>query len=147
MSQNFRITVNYTGLVQGVGFRWQVNHLAQSTPCTGYVKNLRDGSVEVVMEGRKKDLLDLIECIECKMDGYWQDKTMDERSGYAHFEEFSIRNHWELLHDGTKKASASEAFQKVLERGLVDLIDFEGEAQLSVVAGNHTENCLKSLFG
>ena len=93
MSQNFRITVNYTGRVQGVGFRWQVNRLAQSIPCTGYVKNLRDGSVEVVMEGRKKDLLELIESIDRKMDGYWEDKTMDERSSDAHFDEFSIRYH------------------------------------------------------
>ena len=91
MSQDFRITVNYRGRVQGVGFRWQVNHLAQSISCTGYVKNLRDGSVEVVMEGRKKDLLKLIESIDRKMDGYWQDKSVDQRLGDAHFCEFSIR--------------------------------------------------------
>jgi len=91
MSQNFRITVNYTGRVQGVGFRWQVNHLAQSISCTGYVKNLRNGSVEVVMEGRKKDLLELIERIDRKMVGYWQDKTVDQRQGDAHFGKFAIR--------------------------------------------------------
>ena len=91
MSQNFRITVNYTGRVQGVGFRWQVNHLAQSISCTGYVKNLRNGSVEVVMEGRKKDLHELIERMDRKMVGYWQDKTVDQRIGGAHFGEFSIR--------------------------------------------------------
>ena len=91
MSQYFRITVNYSGRVQGVGFRWQVNHLAQAIPCTGYVKNLSDGSVEVVMEGRKKDLLELIERIDRQMDGYWQDKTVDQRQGDAHFAEFSIR--------------------------------------------------------
>ena len=91
MSRNFRITVNYIGRVQEVGFRWQVDDLAQSVSCTGYVKNLRDGSVEVVMEGRKKDLLELIERIDRQMDGYWQDKTVDQRQGDAHFAEFSIR--------------------------------------------------------
>ncbi len=91
MSQNFRITVNYSGRAQGVGFRWQVNQLARCIPCTGYVKNLRDGSVEVVMEGRKKDLLELIERIDRKMDAYWQGKTVDQRIGGAHFGEFSIR--------------------------------------------------------
>jgi acylphosphatase len=74
-----------------VGFRWQVDDLAQSISCTGYVKNLRDGSVEVVMEGRKKDLLQLIKSIDRKMSGYWQDKTVDQRPGDAHYNKFSIR--------------------------------------------------------
>ena len=62
--------------------------------------------------GQKKDLLELIESIECKMDGYWQDKTMDERSSDAHFDEFSIRNHSELLHDGTKKPPMRRLFKR-----------------------------------
>jgi len=43
----------YTGRVQGVGFRYTVRSLAGRHPLTGYVRNLPDGSVELVVAGRK----------------------------------------------------------------------------------------------
>ena len=42
----------YTGHVQGVGFRYTVRSLARRYPVKGYVKNLPDGSVELVVQGR-----------------------------------------------------------------------------------------------
>ena len=43
--------VYYTGRVQGVGFRYAAQRLAESFPVSGYVRNLRDGSVELVVAG------------------------------------------------------------------------------------------------
>ena len=43
--------VLYSGEVQGVGFRATARHLAQGFPVAGYVRNLRDGTVELVAEG------------------------------------------------------------------------------------------------
>ncbi len=43
--------VIYTGQVQGVGFRYTVQRLAGGLPVAGYVRNLADGSVELVAEG------------------------------------------------------------------------------------------------
>lgn len=43
--------VLYTGQVQGVGFRYTARGLARGYPVTGYVRNLPDGSVELVAEG------------------------------------------------------------------------------------------------
>ena len=40
-----------TGRVQGVGFRWFVVREARALDLAGYVKNLDDGSVEVVADG------------------------------------------------------------------------------------------------
>jgi acylphosphatase len=40
-----------SGQVQGVGFRWSVQRLAQQHRVTGTVRNLPDGSVEVVANG------------------------------------------------------------------------------------------------
>ncbi|MGH7701156.1 MAG: acylphosphatase [Gemmatimonadales bacterium] len=39
------------GIVQGVGFRWFVSRRAGRVGVRGWVRNLRDGTVEVVGEG------------------------------------------------------------------------------------------------
>ena len=43
--------VNYSGQVQGVGFRYTTHGLAQGYAVAGYVRNLPDGGVELVAEG------------------------------------------------------------------------------------------------
>ena len=45
-----------SGFVQGVGFRWYARDIAKELGLLGYVKNLFDGRVEVVAEG-KEDIL------------------------------------------------------------------------------------------
>lgn len=46
----------YQGRVQGVGFRWTVSNLAPFFAIKGYVRNLTDGSVEIVAEGEKEEI-------------------------------------------------------------------------------------------
>ena len=41
----------YTGHVQGVGFRYTTSRIARQFPVTGYVRNLADGTVELVAQG------------------------------------------------------------------------------------------------
>ena len=48
-SQAFRYLIQ--GRVQGVGFRWFVMREAERLGLEGYVRNLPDGSVEVVARG------------------------------------------------------------------------------------------------
>lgn len=43
--------IQYFGTVQGVGFRRRTERLAAGWAVTGYVRNLDDGSVELVVEG------------------------------------------------------------------------------------------------
>ena len=40
-----------TGKVQGVGFRYWTHHTASSLGLQGWVRNLSDGSVELVVDG------------------------------------------------------------------------------------------------
>jgi acylphosphatase len=54
-------TVRYvvSGRVQGVGFRWFVMREATRLDLAGYVRNLPDGSVEVVAQGPSAGLASL----------------------------------------------------------------------------------------
>ena len=51
-----RLTVLYSGRVQGVGFRMTVRQLACGYDVTGTVRNLPDGRVELIAEGAKAEL-------------------------------------------------------------------------------------------
>jgi len=46
-----RREVYYRGTVQGVGFRYTARRIASRYQVTGYVKNLADGRVLIVVEG------------------------------------------------------------------------------------------------
>ncbi|MBI4725939.1 acylphosphatase [candidate division TA06 bacterium] len=58
---NKKVIFHISGRVQGVGYRYFVLHRAQSLELAGYVRNLRDGRVEVVAEGDEQDLKTLID--------------------------------------------------------------------------------------
>ena len=49
-----------SGTVQGVFFRHSTNRLAQGLCLKGFVRNLSDGTVEVVAEGEESALRELI---------------------------------------------------------------------------------------
>lgn len=51
-----RLHVYYSGHVQGVGFRYSVKQLSLEFDVTGWVKNLPDGRVELVVEGERDEL-------------------------------------------------------------------------------------------
>lgn len=49
-----------SGTVQGVGFRWYCLQEAQKLSVVGTVRNLPDGDVEVMAQGRAKDVSRLV---------------------------------------------------------------------------------------
>jgi acylphosphatase len=51
-----QLRVVFHGRVQGVGFRYTVNRIARNYPVTGYVRNLADGTVELVISGSDQDV-------------------------------------------------------------------------------------------
>ena len=87
-----RVHVYYTGRVQGVGFRMTAEDVAHEHGIVGWVKNLRDGRVEIVAEGEEKALRTFLDTIRT---GFMKnfirqvDATWSEASGT--FDDFTIR--------------------------------------------------------
>ena len=51
-----RLTVVYSGRVQGVGFRYTAKTVATGFAITGTIRNLPDGRVELIAEGHRDEL-------------------------------------------------------------------------------------------
>jgi len=54
----------FAGIVQGVGFRYFVRNIAKEMGVKGYVRNLPDGTVEVVAEADENTLREFLKAIE-----------------------------------------------------------------------------------
>ena len=61
-----RAEIRVNGIVQGVGFRPFIYRLATAHALKGYVLNLGDAGVEVVVEGEREEIKKFIENIEAK---------------------------------------------------------------------------------
>jgi acylphosphatase len=56
-----RTHIFVTGIVQGVNFRYYTAATAKRLGLTGWVRNMRDGRVEVLLEGEKEKVDQMIE--------------------------------------------------------------------------------------
>lgn len=54
------IKVTVSGIVQGVGFRYFIARAAKGLGLTGYARNLFNGDVEIIAEGRHEFLEELV---------------------------------------------------------------------------------------
>jgi acylphosphatase len=82
----------FSGRVQGVGFRYTAQSIASRYDVRGFVKNLPDGRVELVMEGDEADMDAIVQEISERMDGFIDKRTDDVTPATGEFEDFSIRH-------------------------------------------------------
>jgi acylphosphatase len=61
---SIRRRVVYHGRVQGVGFRYTTVALARRFPVAGYVRNLSDGTVELVVQAACQPMQEFLDEIE-----------------------------------------------------------------------------------
>jgi acylphosphatase len=64
MTDAVRLHILFYGRVQGVGFRFRACSAALTYGCTGWVRNMTDGSVEMEIQGKKNDIDSVISAIE-----------------------------------------------------------------------------------
>ena len=86
-----RREIHYSGRVQGVGFRYTVRSLAARTEVTGFVRNLRDGRVELVVEGSPEQIERLLAGIQSELGRYVANAQESTAAASGEFEGFDIR--------------------------------------------------------
>jgi acylphosphatase len=87
-----RATVFYTGRVQGVGFRYTAREIACGYEVTGYVRNLHDGRVELVVEGSEEEVTAFLDAVRASQLGsHIRNADANWQAATGEFNGFNIR--------------------------------------------------------
>lgn len=87
-----RRIIHFDGRVQGVGFRYTTQNIAMRYNVHGYVRNLDDGRVELVMEGDDKEIDGVVQSLRQKMNGFIRKIESQTYPATGEFETFWIRH-------------------------------------------------------
>ena len=81
-----RVHVIYEGRVQGVGFRFTCQRIAEDLGVMGWVRNMPDGNVELIAEGEETIIQELLSDIKENMGRYisrdrikWQERKRESK--------------------------------------------------------------------
>jgi acylphosphatase len=86
-----RVEVEFSGRVQGVGFRFTAERFARDYGIIGFVRNLSDGRVELVAEGEEQKLKDFLEAMRFDLDNYIEHYSQNWFDPTGEFKNFTIR--------------------------------------------------------
>jgi acylphosphatase len=92
VAENVRGTALFSGMVQGVGFRFTTRNAARGFAVTGYVRNLFTGEVEVVAEGSKDEILAFFGSVRKAMGRYIEDIAVRWDAATGEYADFHIRH-------------------------------------------------------
>lgn len=90
-TQTRRREVLVSGRVQGVGFRYTTSSIASRFDVTGYVRNLRDGRVQIIAEGRADELEPFLAAVRQAMASFIKDFDVVDTAPTEQFHVFEIR--------------------------------------------------------
>ena len=83
--------LHYSGMVQGVGFRYTARRIASRFDVTGYVQNLTDGRVLLVAEGRPDELDRFLGAVRSGLGDYIRDTSEETSPAAGRFGHFDIQ--------------------------------------------------------
>lgn len=75
-----------------MGFRYTAQNIALRYNVLGYVRNLDDGRVELVVEGEEREIDGLLQCLRQKMNGYISQIETQSHPATGEFDSFGIRH-------------------------------------------------------
>ena len=84
--------VYYSGHVQGVGFRYTTQSIARGHEVTGYVRNLPDGRVELVAEGRPGEIEAFLTEVRDRLINHIREESTDKGPATGEFDRFEVRH-------------------------------------------------------
>jgi acylphosphatase len=87
-----RLQCYYVGRVQGVGFRYTVKNIAMRHDINGYVRNLPDGRVELVMEGSDAEMEQVALAVARRMSDYIRNVERQNLPATGEFDQFTIKH-------------------------------------------------------
>jgi acylphosphatase len=86
-----RVHIIYDGKVQGVGFRFTCQRLAEDLGVMGWVRNMPDGDVEVIAEGNESKVKELLASLKNDMNRYINGEHIEWQDYAGEFKGFNIR--------------------------------------------------------
>ena len=86
----YQAHIFYSGMVQGVGFRFTTHHIATQLGLKGWVRNLKDGRVEIVAEGPKGKLEELCQKLTEHFSEYIHSQEIDFLSAEGKYSTFDV---------------------------------------------------------
>jgi len=90
MAKEQRI-IFFEGDVQGVGFRYTATHLANGFMVTGYVRNLPDGRVEMLVEGDADEITAFVKEVASRFTEYIREQSIFRHEFTGKFDGFTVR--------------------------------------------------------
>jgi acylphosphatase len=87
-----RRTIEYSGRVQGVGFRYTTHSIARRYRVSGYVRNLPGGGVELVVEGEQHEIDAFLSEVRERFFGHIRGERSDSQPATGEYMGFEIRH-------------------------------------------------------
>jgi len=92
MDKMERAHILISGIVQGVAFRYYAQHRAQDLNLRGWVRNCWDGKVEILVEGEKEKIEELVKwCHQGPPLAVVEEVTVEWQEYKGEYEKFNIR--------------------------------------------------------
>jgi acylphosphatase len=90
-SAKVRQVVFYSGHVQGVGFRYTTREVALGFAVNGYVRNLPDGRVELVVEGSAAEVDAFLQAVRAQLEERIAYVDRHDQAATGEFQGFTVR--------------------------------------------------------
>ena len=82
--------VIFRGHVQGIGFRYTAREIAHQYNVTGFVRNLPDGTVEMLIQGPAQEIDNCIREIQDSFEGRIRDTQIEEVPYNPRYTDFRV---------------------------------------------------------
>ena len=123
-----RARIIVSGRVQKAGYKDTVDEIAYYLGLKGYVKNLDDGTVEVVCEGDKEDIEEFVEKIRVREYPIFVESVKVEYSEpTGEFKHFDIIREKDITEATYERMDAAARYMRGMNKNLGEKIDGLGE--------------------